>query len=212
MSHNRSMSVDETVSVRPGLRERKKARTRATLRREAFRLFREQGYGDTTIEQIAEASDVSPSTFFRYFPTKEDVVLADDIDPIVLQVLADQPADLPPMQAIRLAVAAVFEQLTPEDIDREVERQRLVYAVPELRQAMMTLLYRSIDMIASAVAARLGRSPDDFEVRVFAGAVAGAVLGGAVPGGATGPQVGPDGTFDGAIKAIEFLAAGLPLT
>jgi hypothetical protein len=77
---------------------------------------------------------------------------------------------------------------------------------------MMTLLYRSIDMIASAVAARLGRSPDDFEVRVFAGAVAGAVLGGAVPGGATGPEVGPDGTFDGAIKAIEFLAAGLPLT
>jgi hypothetical protein len=67
-------------------------------------------------------------------------------------------------------------------------------------------------MIASAVAARLGRSPEDFEVRVFAGAVAGAVLGGAVPGGATVPEVGPDGTFDGAIKAIEFLAAGLPLT
>jgi hypothetical protein len=140
------------------------------------------------------------------------VYLGDHIDPIVLQVLADQPADLPPMQAIRMAVAAVFEQLTPEDIDREVERQRLVYAVPELRQAMMTLLYRSIDMIASAVAARLGRTPEDFEVRVFAGAVAGAVLGGAVPSGADGPEVGPDGTFDGAIKAIEFLAAGLPLT
>jgi uncharacterized membrane protein len=68
---------------------------------------------------------------------------------------------------------------------------------------MMMLLYRSIDMIASAVASRLGRSPEDFEVRVFAGAVAGAVLGGAV---------GPDGSFDGAIKAIEFLADGLPLT
>ena len=195
-----------------GLRERKKIKTRAAIREHAMRLFKAQGYNETSVEQIAEAAEVSPSTFFRYFPTKEVVVLADDIDPIVLQVLADQPADLPPMQAIRMAVAAVFEQLTPEDIDREVERQRLVYAVPELRQAMMTLLYRSIDMIASAVAARLGRSPDDFEVRVFAGAVAGAVLGGAVPGGATGPELGPDGTFDGAIKAIEFLAAGLPLT
>ena len=169
-----------------GLRERKKIKTRASLRAHAMRLFQEQGYNETSVEQIAEAAEVSPSTFFRYFPTKEEVVLADDIDPIVLQVLADQPADLPPMQAIRMAVAAVFEQLTPEDIDREVERQRLVYAVPELRQAMMTLLYRSIDMIASAIAARLGRSPDDFEVRVFAGAVAGAVLGGVVPGGASG--------------------------
>jgi len=186
-----------------GLRERKKIKTRTAIREHAMRLFKEQGYNETSVEQIAEAAEVSPSTFFRYFPTKEDVVLADDIDPIVLQVLADQPADLPPMQAIRMAVAAVFEQLTPEDIDREVERQRLVYAVPELRQAMMTELYRSIDMIANAVASRLGRSPDDFEVRVFAGAVAGAVLGGAS---------GPMGSFDGAIKAIEFLADGLPLT
>ncbi len=186
-----------------GLRERKKIKTRAAIREHAMQLFKAQGYNETSVEQIAEAAEVSPSTFFRYFPTKEDVVLADDIDPIVLKVLADQPADLPPMQAIRMAVVAVFEQLTPEDIDREVERQRLVYAVPELRQAMMTLLHRSIDMIASAVAARLGRSPDDFEVRVFAGAVAGAVLGGAS---------GPMGSFDGAIKAIEFLADGLPLS
>jgi AcrR family transcriptional regulator len=207
--HNLSMSAKPATL---GLRERKKIKTRASLRAHAMRLFKEQGYNETSVEQIAEAAEVSPSTFFRYFPTKEEVVLADDIDPIVLQVLADQPADLPPMQAIRMAVAAVFEQLTPEDIDREVERQRLVYAVPELRQAMMTLLYRSIDMIASAIAARLGRSPEDFEVRVFAGAVAGAVLGGAVPSGAVAPEAGPDGTFDGAIKAIEFLAAGLPLT
>jgi AcrR family transcriptional regulator len=198
--HNLFMSAEPATL---GLRERKKIKTRASLRAHAMRLFQEQGYNETSVEQIAEAAEVSPSTFFRYFPTKEEVVLADDIDPIVLKVLAEQPADLPPMQAIRLAVAAVFEQLTPEDIDREVERQQLVFAVPELRQAMMTLLYRSIDMIASAVAARLGRSPEDFQVRVFAGAVAGAVLGGAV---------GPDGTFDGAIKAIEFLADGLPLT
>jgi AcrR family transcriptional regulator len=179
----------------PGLRERKKARTRATIRRQAMRLFLEQGYAQTSVEQIAEAAEVSPSTFFRYFPTKEEVVLADDIDPILLRVLAEQPADLPPLTAIRHAITTAFGQLSQEDIS--------MYAVPELQQAVMMSLYRSIDMIANAVAARLGRPPEDFEVRVFAGAVAGAVIGGAA---------GPTGGIDKAIRAIEFLDDGLPLT
>ncbi len=70
-----------------GLRERKKIRTRETIRREAFRLIEENGYAATTVEQIAEAAEVSPSTFFRYFPTKESVLLADDMDPAFLDAL-----------------------------------------------------------------------------------------------------------------------------
>src|ERR1700749_5229695 len=87
-----------------GLRERKKARTRAAIRQEALRLFREQGYQATTVEQIAAAAEVSPSTFFRYFPTKEDVVLQDDMDTRVLDAFARQPGDLSPIAAVRAAL------------------------------------------------------------------------------------------------------------
>ena len=87
----------------PGLRERKKIRTRQTIRREAFRLIEENGYAATTVEQIAEAAEVSPSTFFRYFPTKESVLLADDMDPVILNALDEQPSDLSPSQAVRRA-------------------------------------------------------------------------------------------------------------
>ena len=91
-----------------GLRERKKARTRASIREHAMRLFLHQGFAQTSVEQIAEAAEVSPSTFFRYFPTKEDVVLADDLDPILLAALAAQPPELPPLVALRRAVEGTY--------------------------------------------------------------------------------------------------------
>src|SRR6476620_1763051 len=90
----------------PGLRERKKAKTRAAIQEHALRLFQEQGYDATTVEQIAEAAEVSPSTFFRYFPTKEDVVLYDDLDPVFIAVFEAQPPELTPIQAMRKALRA----------------------------------------------------------------------------------------------------------
>jgi len=82
--------VTELPAVSQGLRERKKARTRASLREHALRLFREQGYQRTTVEQIAAAAEVSPSTFFRYFPTKEDLVLQDDMDTRLVEAFEDK--------------------------------------------------------------------------------------------------------------------------
>jgi AcrR family transcriptional regulator len=90
-----------------GLRERKKIKTRQAIRREALRLIDDNGYAATTVEQIAEAAEVSPGTFFRYFPSKESVLLADDLDQLILDALARLPADLPPIQAFRRAYETV---------------------------------------------------------------------------------------------------------
>src|ERR1700737_1047295 len=116
-----------------GLRERKKARTRASIREHALRLFREQGYQKTTVEQIAAAAEVSPSTFFRYFPTKEDVVLQDDMDTRMIEAVERQPADLAPLTAVRAAVREAFASYTAADLDLIAENAALTVTVPEVR-------------------------------------------------------------------------------
>ncbi|MEU2032214.1 TetR family transcriptional regulator [Nocardia amamiensis] len=185
-----------------GLRERKKERTRRTIRMEAFRLFREQGYNETTIEQIAAAADVSPSTFFRYFPTKEQLVLADDLDPMMIESLRRQPRDVSPFTALRNAVLEVFDSLPPADLAFEQERQALLYHVPELRSAIGWEIIRSIDLLADLLAAHVGRAADDFEVRVAAGAMAGAALAMAT--------VTPL-NVENITRTLDFLDAGMPL-
>jgi AcrR family transcriptional regulator len=184
-----------------GLRERKKLKTRETIRAEAMRLFIEQGYAETSIEQIAEAADVSPSTFFRYFPSKERVVLADDIDPLILAAVARQPAGMAPLAVLRNAIVETMAALTAEDRERESVRQRLMFAVPELRAALFDEMNRNIDMIAGGLAGRFGRSPDEFEMRVFAGAVTGALH----------ASIDDSRDYSRSIEAIEFLEKGMPL-
>ncbi|MDI9916488.1 TetR family transcriptional regulator [Rhodococcus sp. IEGM 1379] len=96
--------------LRPvGLRERKKARTRATIQAQALRLFQERGYDATTVQQIIDACEISESTFFRYFPTKADVVLSDDFDPLIVEAFLTQPPELTSIQALRAATAGDYE-------------------------------------------------------------------------------------------------------
>jgi AcrR family transcriptional regulator len=172
MGKTRSMSMPDPQS----LRERKKLRTRLAIRSEAFRLFKRQGYANTTIDQIAEAADVSPRTFYRYFGVKEALLLSDDqISPIVEAFVA-APRELSLVAAYRHGVAEVFGALTPEERADAVAGQRLMYEIPEARGLIYGEYVRLIDLIADAVVRRLDRSIDELERRVVAGAIVGVLI------------------------------------
>ena len=157
----------------PGLRERKKAKTRAAIQAAALHLFERQGYQATTVDQIAEMAEVSQSTFFRYFPSKEDVVLLDRYDPLLLAALVAQPAELSPIAALRRTLRSVLGGLPAEELERERQRAMLVVSVPELRARALDDLTASLQPFNEAVAERTGRPVDDSAVRALTGAVLG---------------------------------------
>ena len=118
-------------SPRPGLRERKKARTRALLQEHALRLFRDQGYAETSIEQIAEAAEVSPTTVYRYFATKADLVIYDDLDEQMIEAFRSQPAGLTVIQALRASLETGFGAAIGPALVVQRERERLIRTEPE---------------------------------------------------------------------------------
>jgi AcrR family transcriptional regulator len=185
------------------LRDRKKIQTRAAIRREAMRLIEKNGYANTTVEQIAEAAEVSPSTFFRYFPTKEMVLMANDLDLVTIAALEQQPADTPSLQAFRRALEITIATLSEDEWRFERARLRMVLSVPELKAAQFDEYRRTVAALAQADCRRTGREPDDFEVRVFVGALAGGLM--AVLDQESGM---PERMY----RALDFMEAGMPLT
>jgi AcrR family transcriptional regulator len=186
-----------------GLRDRKKLQTRDTIRREAMRLFEAGGYANTTIEQIAEASDISTSTFFRYFPTKESVLMATDLDQVTRDALAAQPASLPTLHAFRRALEITVATVTAADWRFERARLRMVLSIPELKAAQFGVYRRTMAKLAATEATRLGRDPHDFEVRVLMGAIAGGLM--AVI------DHSPD-VVERMFRALDFIETGMPLS
>jgi AcrR family transcriptional regulator len=135
-----------------GLRERKKARTRRAIQEQAMRLFLDKGYAATTVQEIAAAAGVSHMTVFRYFPTKEDVVLADDYDPVIVELVRARPAGEPDVERIRHALVAGLASVYATDRDALLERTRLVLGTPALRARLWenqvqteALLVRALD-------------------------------------------------------------------
>lgn len=190
-----------------GLRERKKAKTRAEIQRQALRLFRERGYEATTVARIAEAAEVSESTFFRYFATKEDVVLWDEFDPLIFETFQAQPPELGAIGALRNAIRDVMARASAAEGAELRERLELLLSVPPLRATLVDRIGGPMRLLAEAVARRAGRRPDDPAVCAVAGAVMGVGLS-AMFAAAGNPKADLLSLLD---EGLGHLEAGLPL-
>jgi AcrR family transcriptional regulator len=157
----------------PGLRERKKAKTRWAIQEHALRLFAAQGYEATTVDQIAAAAEISPSTFFRYFPTKEDVVVQDEYDDLFLEAFRQAGPALDPVAVLRAAIAKVAGTLDQQEWDKSMARSRLVLSVPALRARSMENFMVMAQRAAAVLAEGAQLPPDDPTVLAITGACLG---------------------------------------
>ncbi|MEV0237152.1 TetR family transcriptional regulator [Nonomuraea sp. NPDC050786] len=149
-----------------GLRERKKEKTRLAILDAALDLFLEQGYESTTVEQIAGAVDISPRTFFRYFTSKDHLVLwfHDHGEEIMLETLDSRPEDEPAFTSLMHALRAVLhdvESSTPEETERFLKLRRLLDGQPRLVGLSVARGAETERHLVEAVAARRGVDPDE---------------------------------------------------
>ncbi|GLX00330.1 TetR/AcrR family transcriptional regulator [Microtetraspora sp. NBRC 16547] len=200
------------MSDAPGLRERKKIRTRNALIEASLRLFEEKGYDETTIAEIAAAVDVSPRTFFSYFTSKEDVVFFDHEMRAeeALHVIADRR---PGESAMDLLVRAVRQSLDRDfaDPDRSAEsaerRTHLIESVPSLQARALHLLFDTQRRLARALHDACPDELDPVEAATAVGAIVGAARLAALTSrglGASPPEVRA-----AARKAIDITISGL---
>ena len=158
------------TDLQPDWRQRKKTATRDRIRASALRLFREQGYDATTVEQIAAAAGVSHVTFFRYFPTKEDVALSDSYDPLIASFIAQTPATWPLTQRIRAVLGQGLRQVYDTDRDTLLAQNKLIVATPALRERLWAGQLATQQAILRALEADEHGPRASFQARVIVAA------------------------------------------
>ncbi|MFF5958843.1 TetR/AcrR family transcriptional regulator [Streptomyces luteogriseus] len=205
-----SMTAPRTTAAgRPplGLRERKKIKTRQAIRTAAYALIEEQGYDATTIEQIADRAEVSPSTVFRYFPAKEDIVVTDEWGPVMTAELRARPTDESWADTLRYVLRTALDLGLAEEPAVIRLRTRLGVEVPAVRARMLENAAATGRLLRDALAERSGLDPDSLELRVFSMSV----MGGLMEVGHYWAETGHhDDIRDLVDRALHVLEHGLP--
>jgi AcrR family transcriptional regulator len=164
------------MTEQTGLRERKKLQTRRRIEDAALELFGRDGFDGTTVEGIATAADIAPRTFFYYFPTKEDVVLADYAGRLerIVDQLGRRPDAERPWAALRasfLVVAADY------DADRReiIRRFQIMATSPSVYARSLQLQAGWEDTVASVLTERMGCRAEELGPRLLASSALSAI-------------------------------------
>ena len=155
------------MNPQPGLRERKKQRTRETIAGAARQLFAERGYHATTLPDIAEAADVSTRTIFAYFPSKEDILFSDFglMKDALAQALAERPEGQDALETVRAFILSLHK-VEESELD---EQLRLCVANDDtLRSHLRARIAQLEELIAPAIAKDLDAAEDDLRPQVVA--------------------------------------------
>jgi AcrR family transcriptional regulator len=149
------------VSTQPSLRERKRIETRRRTMEAGLRLFAEHGFEETTVEAIADAANIAPRTFFRYFPAKVDLLFADHEDQVALLrgILGERATGETVARAVRRAALTGVERTVIEDPKLYLTRSGLESAIPAARARGRQLDADFEDAIATAIADERGVDP-----------------------------------------------------
>jgi AcrR family transcriptional regulator len=194
------------MEATPGLRERKKQRTRERIVEAAFALFEERGFDGTTIADIAEAAEIAPRTFFSYFPSKDDVVFHDFEEryAMVASWLRDREPETNTIDALRAGIAGSMPEVDPGHLEEKRCRRRLVHESQSLAAHSEHLKGKFGELLAEAVAQDLGDEPTDLRPRLVAAAAAASL--GVIEDLPEGDAEQPAETID---SLLAFLRGGL---
>jgi AcrR family transcriptional regulator len=163
---------DKGSRAKVSLVERRRQQTRAEIAEAAAELFVDRGFEATTIEEIAAAAGISQRTFFRYFPRKEDIVMASGetgVKRLALQLEA-RPRKEPLEEAMRAAIDAALEEADEGPLHRM--RMTLMAKVPALRARWLEEARAAQDVLAEVVARRLGVDASSVQPRLVAASYA----------------------------------------
>jgi AcrR family transcriptional regulator len=146
------------------------------IQEKALDLFDEHGFGNVTIEEVADAADVSPSSVYRYFGTKEHLVLWDELDVAFLDAMGDELSSGPPMQAIRNALAGAMARFYERDEALAQRKTRYALEEPALRPALLEAMEEFTRQVADGLRRTTDPTMDDFEAEVTAAALVWAMM------------------------------------
>ncbi len=155
------------------LNQRRKAAAMKRAQKEAVLLFLRQGFESVTVEDVAAAAEVSPASVYRYFGTKENLVLWDEFDPPIFEELAERLKTQPPMEAIQDGLVAVLDDVYDRERDLVLERVQLIDREPALGAASDQNVRAFRNALAEALANAAGGPQPTFDAQVLASATAG---------------------------------------